>query len=98
MVVVRVHTVVDTCGSRGSTVQKIQGPSGRRIVREHRPVHSTYNEKVESQQGRSDTKPTKLVVGHCYPGIPAELVVADGRTNDVVFESTDGCWPEKRKN
>ena len=58
--------------------------------------HFTYNEKVESQQGLSDTKPTKLV-GHCYPGIPAELV-GDGRTNDFVFENTDGRWPKRRKS
>ena len=61
-------------------------------MREHCPVHSTYKEKVESQQwqGRSDTKPTKLVVGHCYPGIPAELVVAEGKTSDIAFGNLDG--------
>ena len=69
----------------------------KRIVREHCPVHITYNKKIESRLGRSDAKPTKPVVSHCYPGIPAELVVADGRTNDIVFEYTEGCWPEKRK-
>ena len=58
-------------------------------MRQHWPVHSTFNEKVEGQQGRSDTEPTKAVVGHCYPGIPA-LVVGDGRTTyDIVFEKTD---------
>ena len=61
-------------------------------------MHFTYNEKVESWQGLSDTKPTKLVVGHCYPGIPAELVVGYGRTNDFVFENTDGRCPERRKS
>ena len=45
-------------------------------------MHFTYNEKVESQQGRSDTKPTEIVIGHIYPGIPA---VGEGRTNDFVF-------------
>ena len=62
-------------------------------MREHWPVHCTYNEKGEGQQGRSDTEPTKAVVGHCYPGIPAALVVGDGRTtNDSVFENTDARW------
>ena len=57
-------------------------------MREHCPVHPTYNKKVENQKRLSDTEPTKVVVGHCYTGlgIPVELVVGEGRTGDFVFE------------
>ena len=53
--------------------------------------------------GTQDTEPTDVVVGHCYPGISAVLVVVgDGMTNDFVFifvfENTDARWPERRKN
>ena len=52
-------------------------------MREHWPVHSTYKEKVDNQQGRSDTEHTKAVVGHWYPGTPAALVVGDARTTNL---------------
>ena len=67
----------------------------------------TYKEKVECQQKRSDTEPTKAV-GHlncppgngnpCIPG-PAEPVVGSGNsmTSDFVFENTDGRWPESEE-
>ena len=66
-------------------------------------MHFTYNEKVEWQQKRSDTEPTKAVASHSYSGgIPAsaEPVVGSGTstTSDFVFENIDERWPERRKS
>ena len=64
-------------------------------------MHFTYNEKIKSQQGRSETEYTKDVAGHSYfGGIPAEPFVGSGTstTGDFVFEDTDEGWPEKRKS
>ena len=68
----------------------------------------TYKEKVECQQKRSDTEPTKAV-GHlncppgngnpCIPG-PAEPVVGSDitRFSDSNFENTNEHWQERRKS
>ena len=64
-------------------------------------MHFTYNERVECQQKRSDTEPTKAVAGHSYSGgIPAEPFVGSGTstTSDFVFENTDERWLERRKS
>ena len=62
------------------------------------PCTLPITRKVESQQGRTNTEPTKRVIGHCYPGIPAELVIGDARANDYLLKNTDGALARKENN